>query len=98
MTKFHAGGKNLNIIPGSASIGLDLRSQTNELMEELHERVTEILHTTSELYGVPIEVTKDYGIAAAEVSKDAQAYAHQAIVNVLGEEKANPPLVTAGWG
>jgi amidohydrolase len=96
VTKFQAGGKSLNIIPGSATIGLDLRSQTNELMKELHKRVNEILHTTSELYGVPIEVTKDYGIAASEVSEEAQEYAHRSIVNVLGEEKVNPPLVTPG--
>ncbi|WP_341357491.1 M20 peptidase aminoacylase family protein [Rossellomorea sp. y25] len=96
VTKFQSGGKNLNIIPGSASIGLDLRSQTNELMKELQQRVKEILHTTSELYGVPIEVTKDYGIAAAELSEKAQTYAHRAIVNVLGEKNVTPPLVTPG--
>lgn len=96
VTKFQSGGKNLNIIPGSASIGLDLRSQTNELMKELQQRVKEILHTTSELYGVPIEVTKDYGIAAAEVSEEAQTFAHRAIVNVLGEKNVTPPLVTPG--
>src|SRR5699024_10908496 len=30
MTSFHAGGKSLNIIPGSASFSLDVRAQTNE--------------------------------------------------------------------
>jgi amidohydrolase len=30
------------------------------------------------------------------VSEEAQDYAHRAIVNVLGEDKVDPPLVTPG--
>ncbi|XXM72395.1 M20 peptidase aminoacylase family protein [Lysinibacillus sphaericus] len=96
VTKFMSGGKNLNIIPGSASIGLDLRAQTNELMDQLQERVKEIIETTGELYGVEMKVTRDYGIAAAEVSEEAQAVAEKAIRNVLGEQNVTDPLVTPG--
>lgn len=39
MTNIHAGGKNTNIIPGNASFSLDIRTQNNELMEELENKV-----------------------------------------------------------
>lgn len=95
-TRFISGGKNTNIIPGSASLAIDLRSQTNEIMEKLRQRVLEILQSSSELFNTDIVLTNDYGIAAAEVSNEALEMAEQAIVNCLGEEKLAAPLITPG--
>lgn len=95
-TRFISGGKNTNIIPGSASLAIDLRAQTNEIMEKLRQRVLEILQSSSELFNTDIVLTNDYGIAAAEVSNEALEMAEQAIVNCLGEEKLAAPLITPG--
>lgn len=95
-TRFISGGKNTNIIPGSASLAIDLRAQTNEIMEKLRQRVLEILQSSSELFNTDIVLTNDYGIAAAEVSNEALEIAEQAIVNCLGEEKLAAPLITPG--
>lgn len=95
-TRFISGGKNTNIIPGSASLAIDLRAQTNEVMEKLRQRVLEILQSSSELFNTDIVLTNDYGIAAAEVSNEALEIAEQAIVNCLGEEKLAAPLITPG--
>lgn len=95
-TRFISGGKNTNIIPGSASLAIDLRAQTNEIMEKLRQRVLEILQSSSELFNTDIVLTNDYGIAAAEVSNEALEMAEQAIINCLGEEKLAAPLITPG--
>ncbi|MCM3393235.1 M20 peptidase aminoacylase family protein [Cytobacillus oceanisediminis] len=95
-TRFISGGKNTNIIPGTASLAIDLRAQTNEIMEKLRHRVLEILQSSSELFNTDIVLTNDYGIAAAEVSNEALEMAEQAIVNCLGEEKLAAPLITPG--
>ncbi|MFD5854021.1 M20 peptidase aminoacylase family protein [Cytobacillus pseudoceanisediminis] len=95
-TRFISGGKNTNIIPGSASLAIDLRAQTNEIMEKLRQRVLEILQSSSELFNTDIVLTNDYGIAAAEVSNEALEMAEQAIVNCLGKEKLAAPLITPG--
>jgi amidohydrolase len=96
VTKFLSGGKNINIIPGKASIGIDLRAQTNRLMDQLKQRVLDILQSSQELYDTEIIVTNNYGIAAAEVSEEAKEVANKAIINVLGHAKLSPPLVTPG--
>ncbi|MBS4192687.1 M20 peptidase aminoacylase family protein [Bacillus sp. FJAT-49705] len=95
-TRFLSGGKNTNIIPGSASLAIDLRAQTNAIMEKLRHRVIEILQSSNELFNTEIVITNDYGIAAAEVREEALEIAKQAIINRLGEEKLAPPLITPG--
>jgi amidohydrolase len=96
VTRFISGGKNTNIIPGKASLAIDMRAQTNELMDELHKRVLDIIHNARELYQTDIVVTDDYGIVAAESSEGAQEFAAKAIENVLGHDKLFPPIITPG--
>jgi len=73
-----------------------MRAQCNELMDELHKRVLDIIHNARELYQTEIVVTDDYGIVAAESSEGAQQFAAKAIGNVLGSDKLVPPIVTPG--
>src|SRR5699024_973805 len=82
VTKFISGGKNTNIIPGSASLALDLRAQTNNEMNILKEKVMRILKETEQLFATKIEITNDYSIPAAEVDKYAQKIAKAAITKV----------------
>jgi amidohydrolase len=96
VTRFISGGRNTNIIPGKASLAVDMRAQTNELMNELHNRVLDIIHNAKELYQTNIEVTNDHGIVAAESGEGAQEIAAKAIENVLGSERLAPPIITPG--
>lgn len=96
MTNFHAGGKSTNIIPGNASFALDLRAQTNELLEQLERKVKNIFRSIEELYDVEIKITSTNGIAAAETNDEAIAIMREAITQTLGEEQVAAPLVTPG--
>src|SRR5690625_1011288 len=42
MTAFQAGGRSINIIPGKATFSLDIRAQTNDVMDDLVEKVNRI--------------------------------------------------------
>ncbi|MFD1706870.1 M20 peptidase aminoacylase family protein [Siminovitchia sediminis] len=96
VTKFQAGGKSVNIIPGQASLAFDLRAQTNKHMELLKEKVHDTLKATEQLYQTSIHVTKEYGIAAAEVSPEAEDISRMAISKVLGADRTMEPIVTPG--
>lgn len=96
VTKFHAGGKSTNIIPGQASLAFDLRAQTNQHMKMLKEKVYEALEATEQLFQSKIKITDDYGIPAAEVAPEAEEISRQAISNVLGPDYTMDPLMTPG--
>lgn len=96
MTQLQAGGKNTNIIPGSATFSLDLRSQNNKLMEELEMNVNDILNTVRTLYDVEINITEVNEIVAAENDQEASNIMKQAIEDTLGSKKVDEPLITPG--
>ncbi|MFC5589879.1 M20 peptidase aminoacylase family protein [Sporosarcina soli] len=96
MTKFEAGGKSANIIPGSGSFSFDLRAQNNEVMEELVGKVHAIFESIRNLYDIKLEVTKERGIAAAKTNEEAISIMGKSIENVLGVDKVDAPLVTPG--
>lgn len=96
MTKFHAGGKSSNIIPGNASFSLDLRAQQNDVMEELERKVNGIFAAVRDLYDIDIEITNVDGIAAAKTNEEAISIMRTAITETLGEEGLDGPLVTPG--
>lgn len=96
VTKFHAGGKSTNIIPGQASLAFDLRAQTNGHMKLLRGKVHEALEAAENLFHSKIKITDDYGIPAAEVDAEAETISKQAISNILGPDKTMEPLMTPG--
>ncbi|MCD5323352.1 MULTISPECIES: M20 peptidase aminoacylase family protein [Pontibacillus] len=96
VTKFHAGGPNTNIIPGKASLSLDLRAQTNEVMEELEEQVDHIFKTIEFQYGTKITVGAINQIAAARTNDEAITVMKGAIESELGEAYTLEPTVTPG--
>lgn len=71
MTRFHAGGKSANIIPGNAEFALDLRAQTNEAMEELEKQVESIFAAIRTRHNIRLEVVNELEIAAAIVNQEA---------------------------
>lgn len=96
VTRFEAGGKSTNIIPGNATFSIDLRAQTNEMMTRLTDKVKRIIEMVQKLYEIEINETDDYGIAAAKTNDEAIAFAKAAIIKALGEDKLTPSLVTPG--
>lgn len=96
MTKFHAGSDSGNIIPGKASFSLDLRAQTNEVINALSEKIETITEYLSKLYGVIITLETKANVAAAEVNEEAQHFLEKAIIDVLGAGQLREPIVTSG--
>lgn len=96
MTKFHAGSDSGNIIPGKASFSLDLRAQTNEVINALSEKIETITEYLSNLYGVRITLETKANVAAAEVDEEAQYFLEKAIIDVLGAGQLREPIVTSG--
>ncbi|MGV3465937.1 MAG: M20 peptidase aminoacylase family protein [Heyndrickxia sp.] len=96
MTKLHAGGESANIIPGQASFSLDLRAQTNEVMETLIEQVKSAAESIAEFYKVKIDLTIPESLAAATLNPEAKMIMAESISEVLGRDKLDEALVTSG--
>ncbi|WP_422123979.1 amidohydrolase [Planococcus sp. X10-3] len=96
LTNILMGGESLNIIPGSATFALDVRSQSNDLMDELRQRIDEGFETIAKLYGVGLDWDWTDFTPAAEVSDEAMELARAAIRKVIGEENTAQPLHTTG--
>jgi amidohydrolase len=96
MTKFHAGEKSGNVIPDRAEFTLDLRAQTNQVMEQLLESLHNVVKGIAVIYDADIQLQSGVRIAAAEVNPEAQRIMESAIVAALGEQKCVPPIITSG--
>ena len=96
LTKLQAGGDSVNIIPGSASFAIDIRAQSNEVLEQLKNRITKGLEETGKLYGVQITFAFDDHTPAAEVSGEAVKIAREAIIRTAGEKSLADEVVTSG--
>lgn len=96
LTNVQAGGESLNIIPGSAKFGMDIRAQSNHVLEQLQKRIDKSIQDIATLYGTSIDVEWTDYTPAAEVSDEAVAIACEAIVEVLGEDSYAPDVVTSG--
>ncbi|MET0785822.1 MAG: M20 peptidase aminoacylase family protein [Paenisporosarcina sp.] len=96
MTKFLAGSETGNIIPGNGSFSIDLRAQTNDMMGLLNAKVQQVLKQVEDLYNVVIDVDVHSNLVAAIVDEEACELMERAIVDVLGKEYVQPPIVTPG--
>jgi len=96
MTKFEAGGESANIIPGNGVFTLDLRAQTNEVMDKLVSQLYRKIDSVAEMFDAKIDYEITAQIAAAEVDEDAQEIMAQSIVDTVGEAFLVPPIVSPG--
>ncbi|MFC4620542.1 M20 peptidase aminoacylase family protein [Camelliibacillus cellulosilyticus] len=96
MTRLQAGGESANIIPGKAEFSLDLRAQTNEVMEALISHVQAAADSVAKFYNVDIHLDIPANLAAAKENPEAESILAEAIADVLGPENLDPPLVTTG--
>ena len=96
LTKVQAGGDSPNIIPGTATFSLDVRAQSNAVLNELMEKVSEGIHAIGQTYGVEIETEWIDYTPAAEVSEEAVKIAENGILETVGEEGLAAEIVTSG--
>lgn len=96
MTMFQAGGESANIIPGNGVYSLDLRAQTNDVMDLLVKKIDEILASIGKLENVEISYDILAEIAAAEVDESAVELMEKAIRETCGEAYIVPRIVTPG--
>ena len=96
MTMFQAGGESANIIPGTGVFSIDLRAQTNNVMDQLFAQVSKAIDSVAVLAEVEIDVEIIAEIAAAEVDATAVEIMTQSIEEVLGKDFLAPPAITPG--
>lgn len=85
-TRFIAGSGSLNSICAKAELGFDLRSTSNEEMEALRKRVTQVIEGTAAVYGAQVQ-TEIVGTCPASSFNDRTAsMAKEAITEELGQE------------
>ncbi|MDN7247007.1 M20 peptidase aminoacylase family protein [Planococcus shenhongbingii] len=96
LTMFQAGGESANIIPGNAVFSIDMRAQTNGVMDKLFAQVIKAMQAVAEMAGVKISYEVVAEIAAAEVDDTAVEIMGQAIAETVGEEFLVPPIITPG--
>ncbi len=96
MTMLKAGGESTNIIPDKASFALDLRAQTNQAMNQLVEKVEQLIFGVAAIFKATIELRQGSQMVAAEVNEQAKSLMAQAITDVLGETGLKPAPVSPG--
>lgn len=96
MTNFHAGTENLNIIPGKATFGLDVRAQSNTVMDDIKKKLTKIFTHLEQIYDVPIDIEFVDDVPAAIIHPEAEQIMGQAIIKVLGNDNFAPAIETSG--
>jgi amidohydrolase len=96
LTMFQSGGESANIIPGNGIFSIDVRAQTNSVIEQLMEQVKRTMDSVAEMSGVKIEYETIAEIAAAQVDESAVGLMALAIEESVGEEFLKPPVVTPG--
>lgn len=96
MTMLQAGGESYNIIPDKARFALDLRAQTNQAMDDLVNRVRQMIDGVAMSFQARIEIESGSRMVAAEVDDQAKAFMEQAIVDVLGQENLRAAPVSPG--
>ncbi|WP_318502505.1 amidohydrolase [Bacillus sp. T3] len=96
MTQLQVANEASNIIPGLADFSLDLRAQTNEVMDELQKKLTQIVSEVSTLSGAKINWKLADLVPAAIQNETAKKIATQAIVDILGKENIIPVCTSNG--
>lgn len=96
VTKLHAGGASLNVIPEKAEMALDLRTQQNAAMETLLDKAEKAIKAGAATVGATAETTVKGGVPGAEYHPEIIELAREAIRAVLGEPGLLDPIITPG--
>ncbi|MDF2716343.1 MAG: amidohydrolase, partial [Paenibacillus sp.] len=95
VTQASAGGT-INIIPDYATFGIDLRSQTNDGMDDLIRRVRRGAVSAGTANGAEVTLDIATRTAAASPNPMMEQIVSVAIREMIGEEGWSPPIVTSG--
>ncbi|MED4072053.1 amidohydrolase [Priestia endophytica] len=96
MTQLQTENKASNIIPETASFSIDVRAQTNEVMNKLNDYANEIFEQTKQQTGVAIASCMKEFVPAAVTNENAIKVTKSAISRVLGKESIIPVCVSHG--
>ncbi len=96
MTRCFAGGEASNIIPDRAEVTFDMRSTTNEVMDDLKAKAKRAIEAGAASVGATVEEIESGGVPAASFDPDLIEAARKTIEAVLGKGKAVPPVYTPG--
>ncbi|MCL2601742.1 MAG: amidohydrolase [Treponema sp.] len=96
VTKFHSGTNPFNVIPSSVSLVFDLRAQTNEVMAQLKDRITNVACAVGQAYGAQVTTKLHGAVPAATKCQELIDIAAEAIKDALGEKAVAPTLPTPG--
>lgn len=96
VTRFFGGGQAVNIIPDRAELSFDLRAQTNEVMTDLKEKLSQCAAHAVRANGAEADIRISEGVPAAEFDDGMVADLRRAIEQVLGADHVAPPIVTPG--
>ncbi len=87
-------GETFNIIPDNAELAIDMRAQSNEVMEEMISKAKEAITNSARAIGAEGVVEFLGGVPAAEYNDELVELTRIAIEEEIGESKG--PLITPG--
>lgn len=96
MTQLKTYNHSTNIIPEKATFALDIRAQSNTLMEELKNEINNIVNDIMAIYKSTIEYEMTDYVPASIPSTEAISITKQAIKEVLGENNMTEITVSPG--
>ncbi|RKD33861.1 amidohydrolase [Thermohalobacter berrensis] len=93
-TQFITSNNSSNIIPDLVNITLDLRAETNEVMEKLYSKAEKLIINIPKVMGAKGEIVDKKECPAAKYDDNLVSIAKEAITKVLG--KVLPSIYTYG--
>lgn len=85
-TSVHADGLNNSSVPGTGRVGMDLRANTNEVMDELIEKAKAAITAGAATIGCDVDIEVIPGLPAGIIDDYMAKVASEAITEVLGPE------------
>ncbi|RQD68430.1 MAG: amidohydrolase [Tindallia sp. MSAO_Bac2] len=95
-TKISSDNKAGNVVPSRAEIEFDLRSESNEHLENMEEKLMQTLEQTAESFGATANFDWSERTPAARNYKEIQDLVRQAITELVGNEGVASPIKTTG--
>ena len=94
LTKMVADGGSVNIIPGSASFSIDVRSQKNHVLQEVKKRIELGFNYIQNQFEVGLEWEWLDMTPGAEVSAHAAEIAELSIIEAVGMDALADPIIS----
>ncbi len=95
-TSVHADGLNNSSVPANGKVGMDLRANTNELMDELIEKAKMAITAGAATIGCEADIEVIPGLPAGIIDEYMAKVATEAITEVLGPEGTMTVVDTPG--